>query len=166
MANILFQEKQSFRQLWLWLLLALLDGLILWGLVQQFLLKTPFGNNPMSNSGLVITALLMLLFNVFFFLLQLQTRITEEGIAIRFYPVQKNERMYKWSELKEVYLRDYKPIREFGGWGIRTGAYNVSGNKGLQLIFKNGEKLLIGTNKEDELKGLLSVLTSKGIIAS
>jgi hypothetical protein len=165
MANILYQEKQSFRQLWLWVLFAILNGLILWGLVQQLFLETPFGNNPMSNTGLLISALLMLLFNLFFFLMQLQTRITEEGINIRFYPVQKHERLYKWSEIKEIYVRDYKALCEYGGWGIRTGAYTVSGKKGLQLIFKNGEKLLIGTNKEEEMKRLVSALQTKGIIA-
>ena len=55
------------------------------------------------------------------------------------------------------YVRQYSPIIEYGGWGLRFGifgkgtAFNVSGNKGLQLEFINNKKLLIGTNKPDAL---------------
>ncbi|MEO0075774.1 MAG: hypothetical protein ABIK31_06695 [candidate division WOR-3 bacterium] len=48
-------------------------------------------------------------------------------------------------------------MTEYGGWGLRLGlfgkgtAFSVSGNKGLQLEFTDNKKLLIGTNKLDEL---------------
>jgi hypothetical protein len=35
-------------------------------------------------------------------------------------------------------------------------AYNVSGDKGLQLILKNGKKLLSGTQKGRELNEFLA----------
>jgi hypothetical protein len=51
--------------------------------------------------------------------------------------------------------RVYRPIREYGGWGIRIGmakkAYNVSGNRGVELEFEGGRKLLIGSSKPDQL---------------
>jgi hypothetical protein len=58
--------------------------------------------------------------------------------------------------VSEYYARVYRPILEYGGWGIRCGfkgarAYNVSGNKGVQLILQNGKRLLIGSQKPDEL---------------
>jgi hypothetical protein len=38
---------------------------------------------------------------------------------------------------------------EYGGWGIKYGkmgkAYNVSGNRGVQLEFTDGKRLLIGS---------------------
>lgn len=44
-----------------------------------------------------------------------------------------------------------------GGWGIRLWTaygtvYNIKGNKGLAIELFNGEKFLIGTQKENELK--------------
>ncbi|MHC4187375.1 MAG: hypothetical protein ACYSRQ_04200 [Planctomycetota bacterium] len=60
-------------------------------------------------------------------------------------------------DLKECYIRTYRPIKEYGGWGIRYGfgesgkAYNVKGNQGLQLVFENGKRLLIGTQKPKRL---------------
>ncbi|MDQ1088364.1 hypothetical protein [Siphonobacter sp. SORGH_AS_1065] len=53
-------------------------------------------------------------------------------------------------------------MTEYGGWGLRLGlfgkgiAFNVSGNKGLQLEFIDHKKLLIGTNKPEELTKVLS----------
>ncbi|MHC4643443.1 MAG: hypothetical protein ACYS32_17515, partial [Planctomycetota bacterium] len=66
-------------------------------------------------------------------------------------------RIFTPQDLAEHYPRTYKPILEYGGWGIRcsfTGkgkAYNVSGNKGVQLVFTNGKKLLIGSQQPDDL---------------
>jgi hypothetical protein len=166
MTKILFEEKQSFRQVWIWALLLTINGTLLYGMYQQMVLKIPFGNNPMSNSGYIVTIILILLFNLFFFFLQLRTRIDEEGIHIRFFPLHIKYKSYLWSTISKAYIREYKPIREYGGWGLRLGAYNVSGNKGLQLEFKNGDKLLIGTNKPDELNAVIQQLINNNIIVS
>ena len=58
-------------------------------------------------------------------------------------------------------MRTYKPIVEYGGWGLRSGvfgsgqAFNVYGNIGLQLELKNRKKLLIGTQKKYEIEKAL-----------
>ena len=60
-------------------------------------------------------------------------------------------------------VRQYKPLSEYGGWGLRYGssgkAYNVSGNIGIQLHFKDGSTLLIGTNKKEEVEVVLKQIT-------
>ena len=61
-------------------------------------------------------------------------------------------------------MRQYSAIGEFGGWGIKYGlggagkVYNVSGNKGLQLVYKDGSKLLIGSQRSAEVQQVLSEL--------
>ncbi len=50
----------------------------------------------------------------------------------------------------------YSPITEYGGWGIRWSphrgwAYNVGGSKGVQLGRANGKRILIGSQRADEL---------------
>jgi len=94
---------------------------------------------------------------VLFFILKLETEVRSDGLYVRFYPFHIRFKKFPGENLAEFYARTYKPIREYGGWGIRcsfTGkgrAYNVSGNKGVQLVFTNGKKLLIGSRKPDEL---------------
>jgi len=41
---------------------------------------------------------------------------------------------------------------------------NVSGNVGLQIEYKTGKRLLIGTIKRDELEAFMKGLYEKGIV--
>lgn len=97
---------------------------------------------------------------VLVFTLRLETQIRPDGIYVRFQPFHRRFRAFKAEDLSEFYARKYRPLLEYGGWGIRCGwrggrAYNISGNRGLQLVFKTGKRLLIGSKKPDELEAAL-----------
>lgn len=166
----LFKETQRFTQWWLWALLLGVNGLFLYGLLRQILLEQQWGNNPLSTVWLFIifgtTFFLTLLFRSF----RLETRIKEDGIYVKFFPFHFNYKKYEWTTISKCYITQYSPIREYRGWGIRYGykrkAYNVSGNMGLQLEFTNGKKLLIGTNKAEELKEALNTMRDFKILNS
>ena len=159
--TILFRERQRFKQWWIWLLLIVINGLFLFGVFKQVVLSQQFGDKPMSDKGLLITSGVMLLLTLLFVVLRLETVIKIDGIYVRFFPLQLKFRHYTWKSLKGCYVRQYSPITDYGGWGIRIGlfgkgkALNVSGTKGLQLEFVDGRKLLIGTNKANELEETL-----------
>ena len=55
-----FHEEQKFRQWFVWILLIGITLIPLVGLYQQLILKKPFGNNPMSDNGLILFAFSML----------------------------------------------------------------------------------------------------------
>ncbi len=158
-SNYLFTEKQKFTQWWIWLILLGINGMFLYGIYKQFFLKEVFGDKPMSDAGLLLMFLFTLVITLSFIIMRLETKIDNEGIHVRLFPLHVNFKFFKWDEIEKAYIRKYNPIVEFGGWGLRYGfkgmAYNVSGNKGLQLEFKNGKKLLIGTNRAEELEQIL-----------
>ncbi len=160
-----FTETQRFRQWWLWLVLLGIVALHLYGLYQQLYLGKPFGDNPASDKGLVALTGIFLLVLILFLLLRLDTKIDETGIHYRFFPFQLKYRTRKWSVIEKAYVRQYKPIWEYGGWGIRglgrDRALNVSGNMGLQLELVGGDKLLIGTQKPEEMEKLVLFYSSK-----
>jgi hypothetical protein len=145
--KILFSEKQRFNQWWLW---AILIGINL-----LFLYVAIFQPNIILTLSFVFTLILTLLFLIF----RLETRISEEKIYVRLYPLQLKYKEYKWSEISKCSIRQYSPIGEYGGWGLRgfgkNKAINISGNLGLQIDFINNKKLLIGTNKTKELTEVL-----------
>ena len=62
-------------------------------------------------------------------------------------------------------VRRYSPILEYGGWGYRPGrkklALNVSGNQGLEIKFRNGRKLMIGTQKREDLERVIRRLAAQ-----
>ncbi|RZJ81404.1 MAG: hypothetical protein EOO47_04415 [Flavobacterium sp.] len=159
--KIFFTERQKFRQWWLGLILLAINVLFLFGIYKQVIGKEQFGNNPMSNTGLLISAGITLLLTFVMLNFRLDTLIKDDGIYVRFFPFHLSFKYYSWQSLTKTYVRTYSPIAEYGGWGLRMGlfgkgmAYNVSGNKGLQLEFSNGKKLLIGTNKPEEITAIL-----------
>ena len=92
-----------------------------------------------------------------FWVLKLETEVRSDGLYIRFFPAHIHFKRFRVEDLSECYARKYKPLLEYGGWGIRCSlrkgkAYNVSGNKGVQLVFKSGKQLLIGSQRAEELE--------------
>jgi len=89
--------------------------------------------------------------------MRLETQIKKDGVYLKFFPFHLSFRRYTWDKISKSFVRQYNPIGEYGGWGIRFGffgkgkAYSVSGNKGLQVEFSDTKRVLIGTNKPDEL---------------
>ncbi|MGY0391056.1 hypothetical protein ACW5R3_00680 [Bizionia sp. KMM 8389] len=155
---MIFKETQKFTQWWLWLILIPLAILPFYGLIKQLVYKTPFGDKPMSDLGLILFAFFMCAFLYFFWVLRLETTINKQGIVLHYFPFIKKET--PWSDIKDLAVITYG----FVGYGIRWGSihgtvYNVKGQKGLLVTLKNGDSYVIGTQKESELKGILEKQT-------
>ena len=155
--NILFTERQKFKQWWIWLILLCINGILIFGVFKQVIKGQQFGDKPMGNIELLIVTGLLLLLTLLFINLRLDTIIKQDGIYVRFFPFHIKFKYFAWDSITKSYVRQYSPVTEYGGWGLRLGlfgkgkAFNVSGDKGLQLEFTDNKKLLIGTNKPDEL---------------
>ena len=152
--EILFAEKQRFNQWWLWLILLIGNGVAVLNIYKRHDLS--HGIAPWIP--IAITALVTILIVSS----QLNTRITQSGIYVRFYPFHRKFRFYPWDAIQKLYLRKYSPIGEYGGFGIRYSgngtAFNTSGNMGLQLELQNNKRLLIGTKKAADLSLVLEKL--------
>lgn len=156
----MYQEKQYFRQTWLILLFLGLNGLLLYGVVQQVILGIPFGNNPAPDAVLVLVWLFILGLSALFLNMSLQTQIDKVGIWFRFFPLMGKPRQIKWAEVASLQIRACRPLREFGGWGLRYGAkglraYTTSGRHGLEIHTKDGRKVFLGTQKPEQMRAYL-----------
>jgi hypothetical protein len=167
MSRIYFKEEQKFTQIWIWMLLLALSGIWIWQLVQQVFMGIPFGNNPTSDLGIILTGIFPLLTIILFRLLTLETVINEEGVQYRFRPFQRKPKVIKAGDILRYEVKKYSPLKNYGGWGVRYGsskngnAYNVSGNQGVLFEFKNGKKFLLGTQKPSEIRSALERLMKK-----
>lgn len=160
---IYFSETQKFKQWWIWLifllpLIAIVDSYPNNG----FDMDTLWG----SGIGISIVALIALLL----FSLKLKTEITDIGIGYKFNLFHTKMNVIKWEDISECFVREYKPLWEYGGWGlrytIRNGkAFNTMGNKGLQLVLKDRSKILIGTQRVEELKEVMLQLKKLNLIS-
>jgi hypothetical protein len=165
--NTVFYEQQYFRQIWLWVVLIGINSFFIYGLVMQLYYGRAFGDNPTSNMELVaLTVVITLISNLFVFM-RLETTIDRSGIHYRFFPFQWSQKTIAWNRISKVYVRQYNPIAEYGGWGLRLGlfgkgkAFNVSGSVGIQLVYDNGKKFLIGTQQPKEVEMILRELGYK-----
>lgn len=157
----IFKEEQKFTQWWLWLFLIAINLLFLLGLYKQLVLKQPFGDSPMPDTGLIIFVVLFLVFTFLFYLLKLKTKIDEFGIHYHFYPIQTKHKSILWKNIESISVIKYRPIRNYGGWGIKGDSYTAKGNKGIQIYTKTGTIKLIGTQKEIEVKRVLATYKNK-----
>lgn len=140
--SVVFEEEQRFRQLWLWMLFvaeaALIGGLIV--------------KHPPPPPVIALLVLVVGIPFLMFLFWTMRTEVRSDSVYIRFRPVK---RRIPLEDIKSVEARTYSPIREYGGWGFRYGrsgkAYNVSGNRGVQLELKSGERILIGSQKAEDL---------------
>jgi hypothetical protein len=159
MDNIVYKERQFFRNPFILMLLLAIIGMSIWALVQQVFLGKPFGQNPAPDAFVILFSMFPIIFILFFLFMRLDTVIDEHQISVVLSPFGR--RTIEWKDVQKAYIRTYKPIMEYGGWGIRYGfgnkgmAFNVDGNKGLQLELNNGKKILIGTKKANELSEYL-----------
>lgn len=154
-ALILFREVQYMRRVWwVMLLIAAMTLLVWWGFVQQILLGQPWGSNPTSDWILGLIWLIFgVAFPVAFLIMRLAVEVSADTLTIRYVPLTK--RIVPLADIKEVEARTYKPLREFGGWGIHGPAhhraYNVSGNLGVEVTLRSGDIIMIGSQRASEL---------------
>jgi hypothetical protein len=153
---------QRFRQPWLWLLIAGIFGVTVWGFVQQIILGRPFGQNPAPDTVMMIIAFVFgLALPVLFLAANLTTEVRSDGLYVRFFPFHLSFRQIRAERLAKYEVQTYRPTKDYGGWGIRYGrgskAYNVSGNRGVMLELSDGQRLLVGSQKPEDLASAISL---------
>ncbi|NBG67454.1 hypothetical protein [Acidiluteibacter ferrifornacis] len=158
---MLYKEVQRFTQWWLWLILLSIATIPFMGIYQQTILDQSFGDQPMSDGGLVTFAILTLLLLLFFAFIRLTTTITAKEIQINFSPFVNKS--IKWEAIEKVEVLDYGFV---GGWGIRLftsygTVYNIRGRKGLAITLKNGNKILVGTQQPQALSNAVHKIAFK-----
>ncbi len=159
--QILFEERQRFNHWWLWAITIGAMGFSLGSHLKSFQMNESIFN--WSTFSLIIPISII---PVLFYFLTLKTRVEEKGIYVRFIPFHWKEIFIAWDQLESCAVRTYSPLGEYGGWGIKYGlggagkVYNVRGNQGLQLVFKDGSRLLIGTQKPEALQEIVNQLGS------
>ena len=160
-----FTEIQKFNQWWFRLLMI---GVIAVTVVPLLVSYESVAKDAFSLwIAIGMSCFTLLLFVAMSVWLKLETKIDEQGIYYGFWPIHLTLRFIPWKDVKKCYIRKYRPIMEYGGWGYRagfgkiSGAMNVKGNIGIQIELSNNKKLLIGTQKESEAKKVLETYQHK-----
>lgn len=152
----LFTESQRFNQWWIWLIVIFACGLPFIIFIQQIIFEKTIGDNPMSDSAVIFSLIIPVLFLLLFYAMQLKTEITRDTLSFRFVPFVK--RTIPWKDMETFKVINYGFV---GGYGVRLTmkygtVYNVRGKEGLFVKLKNGKTFIIGTQKPEELEKIIN----------
>jgi hypothetical protein len=104
----------------------------------------------------VVSAVFLILLAVL--TLHQTTRVGSDGVTVR-YGFLYAARI-PFAEIARAEAIAYRPIRDYGGWGIRgfgnRRALNARGNLGVLITRSNGSTILIGSQKPRDLLAALS----------
>ncbi len=156
----LFTESQRFNQWWIWLIVIFACGLPFIIFIQQIIFEKTIGDNPMSDSAVIFSLIIPVIFLLLFYAMQLKTEITRDTLSFRFVPFVK--RTIPWKDMETFKVINYGFV---GGYGVRLTmkygtVYNVRGKEGLFVKLKNGKTFIIGTQKPKELEKAIQQLKS------
>jgi hypothetical protein len=163
---VLFREVQRFKQPWLWIIIYGIAALSWVGFVQQIILGKPFGSNPAPDWMMWLLWLLTGIGLPWFFHSLRMTVVVQEGhISIRYVPV--TSRQIPFEDIVCFEARTYEPVKEYGGWGIKGRshkrvAYNVSGNEGVELELVGGQRVMIGSQRSQDLAAAIAANMVRG----
>lgn len=151
-----FHEVQRFRQVWIWALLAPPVIVAWFGFIQQIVFGIPFGTKPGPDLALWLVWLLVGIgVPVLFWKAKLEIRVHDDRLNYHWFPILN--RSVPLSDIKSATARTYRPIREYGGWGLRYGgkkkgwAYNIRGDRGVFIECHDGKCFLLGSEEADKL---------------
>lgn len=164
--NILFEEVQLSSKKTVQDFFKVTTGLFIVALTFNFILQKGIINQLTVAlfAGLLISALISIILNA-----KMVTQIKNDGIYVRFPPFQPSFNKYLWDDIRELYIREFDAPGEYSNWGIRFGTWGVKfgvsgkayllwGNKGLQIVLHNNDKVLISTQRPDEIIEILNKL--------
>jgi hypothetical protein len=145
-----FREEQRFCQPWLMVLMAACTLAAAWG-------------GQITHAGTwVVLAAVAFPAAIWAWLLSMTliTEVRPEGLYVRFKMLWP-ERIIPNSQIVKVEAKRYRPILDYGGWGVRgvapVIAFNVSGNRGVLLSMSNGQYLMVGSQRPDQLATALQL---------
>jgi len=152
-SQVVFQEKQTFPRYWFFIFIILVP----------VLLYIDFQHEGIDFKGLFISISVIGGLSALLLFSKLETSISQDEIQYRLFPFQWNMRKISREQIADVFVRKYSPLFEYGGWGLRWSlngkAVNVRGNMGIQLVLKNGSRILIGTSNPEAAKMALDSFT-------
>ena len=111
---------------------------------------------------IVITTIIVA--STLMFFMKLVTEVREDGLYVQAFPFHLRFRKIGLEDLDRFEAVTYQPTAEYSGWGRGSGddkAYKARGNRGVRLCFRDGKKLLIGSQRVEELAEAIGRITSE-----
>ena len=157
-----YKEVQRFSDFWLWALITVVSVLCL-------ITGYRIINSIQSGGESSLPAVLVLLVTgvgvpAFLGICKLTVEVRGDGVYFKFSPFHREYRKILFSKIQRFEAITYRPIVDYGGWGIRYGrkglAYNTGGNRGVLFELANGRTILLGSRDAEQFERVLKEIIS------
>jgi len=152
--EMLFHEVQALRQWHGRIVLALPPAALLFIAIRQIVFHNPWSHPPMTNGSVIFLTVLLLAVYFRLITVRLVTDLGSAELSIGLRGLWRSRRVPLMA-IHSATAVQYDPATEFGGYGIRSSArgmaYIASGNRGVEVELIEGRKLLVGSQRADEL---------------
>lgn len=152
-----FVEIQKFDQWYIWVVPIFALGLWTFAFIKQIIFQIPVGDRPASDLEIMLIGLIPISIIALFRFIKLTTEIDGNLLSVCLFPFCSKK--VSIASIESIEFLTYK----FLGFGCRLGTeygtvFNVKGNQGFQILTKNGDRFLVGTQKSDEIQALCAKL--------
>lgn len=112
----------------------------------------------MSAAGAAVTMGIVVLFPALITALftRLDVVVRADEVFIAFGPVHLIRKRISFADIESVRGLTYRPIREFGGWGIRPRgsrtAWTIRGNQAVKVTLQSGKEVYVGSRFPQRLE--------------
>jgi len=153
----LYREVQHNRQVLPWLIIGFISLLMFLGFFWQVVLGNSLGTNQAPDAVMIVFFVVFGIgLPVSFFIMNLTIEVWRDGLYFRFFPFNREFQRISIEDLSSARVRIYRPLEEYGGWGIRFSrnsmAYSISGNGGVELAPAGRRPLLLGSRNPEGLE--------------
>jgi hypothetical protein len=95
------------------------------------------------------------------FVLHMTTEATPDVLTVWYGWVPIYRRSVQIVDIRSCAVVEFRPIADHGGWGVRAGrdgerVLTARGDRGVRLLLADGGRLLIGSQRADELAEVLT----------
>jgi hypothetical protein len=164
----LFEERQYFRQDWLWALL-LVSTLPTYSLVVVVIVEDAGGLGPGVYPELLGLTLLVWGPLLVFYKAVFVTEVRADGLYLKLWPLHLSFRHVPCKAIESHSQESFSPMGEYGGIGVRHNptfyrwgisfeepkAYIADGGEGVLVERRTGRAILVGTQRPHELRAAL-----------
>jgi hypothetical protein len=175
MSKVLYTEQQRFTQVrWIWFLTVPIFLLtlifMLQAMYQQLVLGQPWGNEPMSDPGLIALTLFVIFCHaVLFWILlsiRLEIEITELEFRYKFFSFLKRWNVLTRSDIAtcsflENTLRNAHGVGYHKNIFTKTVRMNITGEYLLVMNTVHGKTIILSTQNKEEMERAINKLMSK-----
>lgn len=153
----LFREVQYLRE-HQGLVLVLAVTVVAWTPLVTTAARVLGDTGTPSWTSVVALALIALVPTALIWSVRLIVEVSPGRIVIRFRPYFV--RTIDLDDVADVAVISYRPLREYGGWGIKARrgriAYSLWGSKGVRLTLGDGRTVLLGSGRPTELAAAIT----------